>query len=188
MILAYLRERFRLAFFGPIACVLALGALGRFAEPLVLVTTAAAGLLLLAEFRIWDDVADRRKDAVEHPDRVLVRAENHQRVVELGIALLPLNLAIAALRDPSFVSVALLAFLHAALGTYYLLRRGRTVLGDQVLLAKYPAFVCILAGDRVFTSPLPVAVAAALIYVAASVYEAWHDPVSPLAQLLGGRS
>ena len=39
-----------------------------------------------------------------------------------------------------------------------------------------------------FESPLPIAAAAAALYAAASLYEAWHDPASPVASLLGGRS
>ena len=67
-------------------------------------------------------------------------------------------------------------------------RDGRTVVGDQLLLSKYPAFVLILAGERLLSSPLAVLLCAAAVYAAASAYEAWHDPVSPLAHLIGGRS
>jgi len=188
VILAYLRERFPASFFGPLGLLLAACALDWPAGPVELAATALAALFLLAQFRIWDDLADRRKDAVPHPHRVLARAETHHALLGLGIALMALNATIAAQRDASFVSVVLLGALHTALGGYYLLRHRRTVLGDQVLLAKYPAFVFILAGERLTSSPLPLALTAAVVYAAASAYEAWHDPVSPLAQLIGGRS
>ena len=62
--------------------------------------------------------------------------------------------ASALQRDAAFVSTLCFVLIHAALGGYYLCRRGRTVFGDQLLLVKYPAFVCILAGERLLDSPL----------------------------------
>ena len=188
MILAYLRQRFRLSFFGPLALVLAGTALGRPASVMDLAAATAGGLLLLAQFRIWDDIADHAHDAIAHPERVLARATSLTPLAALGMALLAINVGMALRRDAAVVSTLCLALLHIVLGGYYLLRRGRTVLGDQVLLVKYPAFVCILAGERLVVSPLPVILGAAIVYAAASAYEAWHDPISPLAQYLGGRS
>lgn len=188
MILAYIRERLPLWFFGPVALALAGGALGRPESLQQLALTATNGLLLLAQFRIWDDLADRRADAIAHPGRVVVRATSVAPLVAVGAGLLLVNVCIAILRDPSLVSLLLLTVLHLALGAFYLLRSGRTVIGDQLLLAKYPVFVCVLAGERLLAAPGPVALAAAVAYGGASAYEAWHDPVSPLAQLLGGRS
>ena len=188
MIVAYLRERFPLSFFAPLAMILALCATGGSADWLVLGVTAINALCLLAQFRIWDDVADRHADSITHPHRVLVTATGRNSVLVLGIALLAVNVAIAAQRDTALLPLVGLAILHAALGCHYLFRDGRTILGDQLLLSKYPAFVLILAGERLLSSPLAVVLSAAAVYVAASAYEAWHDPVSPLAHLLGGRS
>jgi hypothetical protein len=187
MIAEYLRERLRLEFFGPLALVLAAAALGPRLDAWSLAVQALGALFLLAQFRIWDDVADRRKDAVTHPQRVLVRAGSAAPVLGLGMALLALNVGLASQRDATFLSLSLLALLHVALGTYYLLRARRTLLSDQLLLAKYPAFVCVLAGERLLDSPLAVFTAAAIVYAGASAYEAWHDRVSPLALLLGGK-
>jgi len=188
MILAYLRQRFRLAFFGPLAFVLAATALGYRTSLMELAAATIGGLMLLAQFRIWDDIADRSHDAIAHPDRLLVTATNLTPLVALGMGLLAINVFVALQRDAALISTLCLALLHAALGGYYLCRRGRTVLGDQLLLVKYSAFVCILAGERLLASPLPVILGAAIVYAAASAYEAWHDPISPLAQYLGGRS
>ncbi|MBA3639058.1 MAG: hypothetical protein M3541_16070 [Acidobacteriota bacterium] len=188
MIVAYLRERFPGTFFGPVALMLAACALGRSASVVELGIGTIGAAFLLAQFRIWDDLADRRKDAIAHPQRVLVTAKDPTPLVTLAMALLAINGVAAVNRDGTLLSVLLLALVHAALGGYYLLRNGRTVLGDQLLLAKYPAFIFILAGERLISSPLHVALTASAVYAAASAYEAWHDPISPLAQLLGGRS
>jgi len=183
MIGAYLRERFRLTFFGPLALVLALGALGPRLDVWSLAVQTMGALFLLAQFRIWDDLADRRKDAVTHPRRVLVRAGTPAPLLGFGMALLALNVGLASQRDATVLSLSLLALVHVALGAYYLLRARRTLLSDGLLLAKYPAFVCLLAGERLLDAPFAVAVAAVLVYAGAFAYEAWHDPGSPLASL-----
>jgi hypothetical protein len=188
MIAGYLRERFRLTFFGPLALVLAASALGPRLDVRGLALQTLGALFLLAQFRIWDDYIDRRKDAVTHPSRVLVRAGSPAPLLGFGMALLASNIGLAVQRDATLVSLSLLALLHATLGAYYLLRERRTLLSDQLLLAKYPAFVCLLAGERLLDAPFAVLAAAAVIYAGASAYEAWHDPVSPLGLLFGGRS
>ena len=187
MIAAYLRERFPWSFFGPLALMLAACAVG-IGNPVHLGTAALGATLLLAQFRIWDDLADRQRDSTMYPNRVLVARHNAGPVLGLGIALLAVNVAMATQRGAMPLPLLFLGILHAALGCYYLLRDRRTVVGDQLLLSKYPVFVLILAGERLLTAPAAVLLPAAAVYAAASAYEAWHDPVSPLAQLLGGRS
>jgi len=185
---AYLQERFRPTVFGPLALVLAAAALGGRLDARSLAVQGIGALFLLAQFRLWDDFADRRKDAVAHPHRVLVRAGSPAPVIGLGMGLLALNVGFATQHDATLLSLSLLAVLHVTLGAYYLLRQGRTLAGDQLLLAKYPAFVCVLAGERLLEAPIAVGAAAAFVYAGASAYEAWHDPVSPLGMLFGGRS
>jgi 4-hydroxybenzoate polyprenyltransferase len=143
---------------------------------------------LLAEFRLWDDLADRETDAASHPNRVLVRAASILPFVAVTIALAVLNLVMAMPSGGIPISLVTLITVHFALGFWYARRRPRTLAGDQLLLAKYPAFVVIVAGSRALDATLVVAVAALLIYTAASIFEAWHDPASPGAALLGGRS
>ena len=184
MVLAYLRERFPLTLYVPLALALAASWL-----PPLGGSTALGGslfaLLLLLQFRMWDDLADRHRDAVTHPERVLVRASDVTQIIALCCALAVLNVCLAVWRDASGIAVAVLAGLDALFAAWYLARpAGRTVLGDQLLLAKYPAMVAIVGGSRLATSPVPVLAAAAVIYLGACVYEAWHDRSSPLARYL----
>lgn len=187
MIAAYLRERFRPFPYLPLAVAIAGAA--SLSTQIDLSRTAidtGVALLLLLQFRLWDDLADRGADAPAHPNRVMVRAASVRRFVALCTALAAINLALAL--GSSGLAASTLVVLHAALGLWYVLRSGRSVAGDQLLLAKYPAFVLIVAGDRGLAAPLATAIAATAVYVAASIYEAWHDPASPVASLLGGRS
>jgi hypothetical protein len=42
--------------------------------------------------------------------------------------------------------------------------------------------VFIVAGPRVADAPIRLAVAMAAVYLGACLYEAWHDPASPLSR------
>src|SRR5690606_27276920 len=70
---AWLRERMPIRRFGPLA--LLIGLLG---APVGWESAARIGLawLLIATFRLRDDLADRERDAIVHGDRVLVRARS----------------------------------------------------------------------------------------------------------------
>jgi hypothetical protein len=179
---AYVRERFRPLVFGPLAIVLAGAASGGRWNANQLAVDAGFALLLLAQFRLWDDLADRTRDAVSHPQRVIVSAPSVRPFAAACIALAALNIAIALARDGG-LSLVLLCALDAALWVWYARRGRRSNLGDHLLLAKYPAFVLVLAGVRLASSPLPVGLCAAAIYLCANLYEAWHDGASPAARV-----
>ena len=189
MIAAYLRERFTLRLFLPLAVFigLATASTGRPWETLAL--DAGYALLLLVQFRVWDDLADRSRDAVSHPERVLVRAPEVTPLIALCGGLAVLNICLAVWRDASGLAVSLLALLNLALGAWYSSRgRRRTSSEDPscllAFLAKYPAILFIVAGARLASSPMQTMSAALLLYVIVCAYEAWHDPKSPLARSL----
>jgi hypothetical protein len=148
---------------------------------------AAMAALLFAQFRIVDDLADRERDAVVHPGRILVRAPSVAPVVAALAVLSAVTLAALVVRDPRGTAVAGYLLLDVALAAYYGAARTRTLLTDHLLLAKYPAFVWIVATSRHrsppwLLTPLDAAVmfgAGAAMYLAACVYEAVHDTTSP---------
>jgi hypothetical protein len=188
MVVDYLRERFRLRLFVPLALLIA----GAVVVPPASWTSYAVdcgfALLLLAQFRVWDDLADRARDRVEHPGRVLTRGGEATQVVALCGALAVLNICLAVWRDATGIAVGVLAALNAALAVWYLARTRRSVAGEQLLLAKYPAMIAIVAGGRLLEAPVQILSAAAALYLVVCLYEAWHDPASPLARLVGGHS
>ena len=188
MVVDYLRERFRLRLFIPLALLIAAAAIVPPAAWTSFAIDSAVALLLLAQFRMWDDLADRDRDRIEHPSRVLVRDREGTQIVALCGALAVLNICLAIWRDPSGIAVGVLAVLTAALGVWYLARTRRSVAGEQLLLAKYPAMVGIVAGSRVLEAPVQILSVAMVLYLIVCVYEAWHDPASPLARLVGGHS
>jgi len=184
MVGAYLAERFSPRVFLPMAVVIAGAASGGALSGMRLGLDACFALLLLAQFRSWDDLADRGRDAVSHPERVLVRAMSTTPIVAFSGALAILNICLAIQRDASGIAVAVLVALIGALGAWYSLRTGRTAAGDHLVLSKYPAMVIIVAGARVLIAPVQILCAALALHLAACLYEVWHDPASPLS--IGG--
>ena len=138
----------------------------------------ALALLLIAQFRLWDDLADRDADRLTHPERVLVRAERIGPYVTVCAALAVVNLVASAWRG-GWLGMFVLAALDAASVAWYAGRSSqRTVIGALWILAKYSVFVIVMtARSSIFSHLL---LAAFAIYVVACVYEIWHDPSSPL--------
>jgi 4-hydroxybenzoate polyprenyltransferase len=183
MLTAYAAERLPLRLLLPVAALLAVAAsAGYWIGTAAFTADVMFALLLFAQFRMWDDLADLPRDRARHLERVLCGAASARPVglaiVALGIA----NLALAALRDPSGRAAMALVALHVAIAALYRGRRRRTLVGDRLLLAKYPAFVFVLAGPGVTASPVTLSLAMAAVYLGACVYEAWHDGTSPLAR------
>ncbi|CAN5844796.1 hypothetical protein BH18ACI5_BH18ACI5_29490 [soil metagenome] len=184
MLGSYLAERFGARVFAPLAIVIAVAASAGELSFAGSGADAIFALLLLAQFRSWDDLADRGHDAVAHPDRVVVRAASVAPLVAFSGGLAIVNICLAVLRDGTGIAVAVVTALIGILGIWYSLRRGRTAAGDSLLLSKYPAMVVVIAGSRVLITPLPILASALALYVAVCVYEVWHDPASPL--FIGG--
>jgi hypothetical protein len=187
MVVTYFRERFHLRLFVPLACAIAAMAAAP-VEWARYATDAGFALLLLAQFRLWDDLADRAHDAMAHPDRLLVRVEQVTPLVGLCGALAVLNICLAVWRDASGIAVATVSALDIGFGVLYLMpvrAAGATLL----LLAKYPAILIAVAGARVIAAPLPTLSAAVLLYAGSCVYEVWHDPTGRVGRhfSLGGQ-
>ena len=149
MVIAYLRERFRPRTFGGLALAIAAAAAVRPVSWTTYAFDCGFALLLLAQFRLWDDLADRGRDRVVHPGRVLVRAANVTQLVAFCGALAVFNICLSVWRDASGIAVGVLASLNAVLAVWYLARTGRTIAGEHLLLAKYPAMILIVSGARV---------------------------------------
>ncbi len=157
---AYLRQRVPLARFGPLA--LFIGLLG---GPLTLSRAPMIALawLMVASFRLRDDLADRERDATEHPERILVRTASTRPftlalVLGLMLAVVGLSVAHDLTRGLALVLVALAFELGYRLE---LSARHRWV------LLKYPVFAALLGES--LTPAL-----AALCYLSFVVYE-WLD-------------
>jgi hypothetical protein len=185
LFLAYLRERVRLAIYGPAVALHVAAALWATATrptPASLARPVSLAVLLLLQFRLWDDLEDRERDRAAHPDRVLVRSQAAPFRLVLN-ALAIGNLALFAMAG-SVAAVAGLAVLDLAFWLAYWRLRPQvpeSVWRFHVLLVKYPAFVGLLALTTGALTAGRLLAAALLVYACACAYEAVHDRRALLA-------
>jgi hypothetical protein len=175
-VLAYWRERLPLRMFGPVAAAIACPAqvpafrgLGAFA------TDSAIAWLLLAQFRLWDDLADRDRDRKRHPHRVLARTTHAGRYVLLCVALAFVNTLVLSFRDGAALTLPLLAGLTLVLAVAYM-QRDRSTTVDLLRLVKYPVFVLLIASSHAAGPALAAYAGAIAAFLGAVTYEVWHDP------------
>jgi len=187
LLLEYARERLTPGRLLPAALLLVLATLaGRgWSGSDVLATDATVGVALVIAFRIWDDLADRARDRARHPDRVTVRAAS---IATLWIAAAVTGVAGATLLGLTHgpASVAFLAAYTLVLGAVYATRGPRSAAGDRVLLLKYGVFTLALIGLPAASTARGL-LAAAAAFLAACLYEWWHDAESPVFSFGGSR-
>jgi hypothetical protein len=190
MFTAYLRERFPLRIYGPaaIGIVAAAGwASPAMRAPGTLIYAVAFAVLLLLQFRLWDDLEDRVHDSAAHPERLIVRTPPapYRRAL---MCLTIVNVALCGIHGwPAALEIALLD-----LAFYVAYRRTRRVVRDAVwrfsiLLIKYPAFVVILATALGQPRPGRLTAAALIAYSSACGYEALHGSLRTNHRGRGGR-
>ena len=158
MLIAYIRERFRLWPFLPVALALCAIAGDWRGFPLA--------VFLLLQFRLWDDLADLRMDRIHHPQRVMSRSLSTGLFVGAAGLLAVVCGALTAWSDPRKLIV--LAGLTILLLVWYRVRPPELTLGYHVVLIKYPAFVYLL-------SPAPSRRALPFVFFGACAYEVLHD-------------
>jgi hypothetical protein len=170
----YWIERFHPGIFLPAAAVVAVAAqAGRAVAPSRLALDTALALLLIAQFRLWDDLADRSYDRETHPERLLANTDRIAPFVITIIGLAVINgAAIAWWRGAG--QVVALILLNAGVAGWYSCRPvSRTRLTSLAVLLKYPAIVFVLAERS--SSPAGLALSLTCTYLAACAYEVWHD-------------
>lgn len=122
--------------------------------------------LLIVQFRLWDDFADREHDRQAHPQRIMVRTA-HPNVFRIALLLLTLPVAalLVALGEPGH----LFGYAGLILGIALIYRmpwRSRW-LRNQLVLLKYPVFIWLsqtaLSRDA--------ALVAVLVYLAITAYD-----------------
>ena len=181
--LAYWHERLPIRTFGPIAAAIALPShLPAFRGAGVFAIDTAIAWLLVAQFRLWDDIVDRERDRERHPHRVLTRTAHINKYMVACAVLAIINALVLRFRERPEVTLPLLASLTLALAMGYTQSVRSSVL-DLLRLAKYPIFVLLVAIGRGEGATPAVLTGAFVAFVAAFAYEVWHDPETPLRLL-----
>lgn len=187
LLLAYARERLTAGRLLPAVALVAVAALlGRgWTGPADAATDAVLALGLVVAFRIWDDLMDRERDRARHPDRVLVRASSTAPVPAAAWTL-GAGVAILLALTRGLPLVVGLAAYSVVLAASYVARGPRSAASDRILLLKYGLFALALMGLPAASTARGL-LAAAAAFVAACVYEWWHDAESPVFSLGGSR-
>ena len=141
------------------ACALWLSSAGTF--PVIFSTMA----LLIAQFRLWDDLSDRKHDALRHPQRVLVNTA-HSKGFVWSCAGLTLPLA-WMVNDRILIYIGLLA----AFALLYATVQAR-LLRTHLILLKYPIFIWLCARDA---DPEQWLRAGLIVYLLLCVYDLVND-------------
>jgi 4-hydroxybenzoate polyprenyltransferase len=168
-LIRYRRERFCWRTFGPVAMVLTIAAIP---APLQFPLSFLTLMLVLFQFRLWDDLADRDYDVIHHPHRVL--SQYHRASFFYGLVVAA-GLTSSVLLSLLGRSIAPFLLLCVATLFWYGQVPGptrRTILGRHVLLLKYPAFVWLIAPAH----PPQLFVSMSIVYVLSAIYEVIHDP------------
>ena len=130
--------------------------------------------LLVAEFRVWDDLEDRDVDRQRHPERVLTGGAAAP-FWWLTAMLCALAVIVLAATPRAWAGLTLL---HA--GMFWAYRRLRPRIADRVwryvvLPLKYPAFVLLVTLALGGASPASAAAAVCLTFLGACAYEIRND-------------
>lgn len=140
-------------------------------------TSAILGSLLaatlIAQFRLWDDLADRDYDATLHPQRVLVTTSHVRRFAYLcGLLTLPVAATLGI--GYGVEHLAIYGGLLVAMSVLY--AAGSTalprLLRAHLVLLKYPVFIWLSAQDA---DPLQWARVSAVAYLALCLFELVSD-------------
>jgi hypothetical protein len=164
-------SRMPLLRFGAAAALLVAGAAagGRPSLPWMLGASAAA-LLLLFQFRLWDDLADAPRDRLEHPERYLPRCDSTAVFRAAVWIAAGINLAAIAFLTGGAAAIALLMLNVFFIAWYRRNTEARTnASGTLVLLLKYPVFTALLAPPPL--DAVALALACAAVYAALCCYE-----------------
>jgi len=188
MFAAYLSERFKPAIFGPAATVHAAAAVwaaGTGVQAASLATTFGLAVLLLLQFRLWDDLEDRERDRRLHPSRVLVRADPAPfRYACMMLAAANLVLLVIAGSPAAAQGLICLDVLFWIAYGPVRRRLSDRIWRFQILLLKYPVFVGLLAVAAGTPIRMRLFMSAAAVYLCACAYEALHDRQIPLRATL----
>lgn len=131
-------------------------------------------LLLIAQFRLWDDLADRGYDSVHHPTRVLVRSRATGWFwAAFALLAMAAAAAIGILRSGPAALQIYPGLMVLLAGVYHGPLRLPRVIRAQLVLLKYPAFVLLLAAPGFST---PALLAGVVAYLVLSVFEWYDDP------------
>ncbi len=146
-------------------------------------TRVALAAVLIVQFRLWDDLADRDYDRVRHPARVVVRSTATQWFWAL-LAVLAVTAAGAIGMLDGVAGLSIYCGLLVLLAVvYHGPWRSQRFIRSQLVLLKYPVLILLLT---TWSRSIWGVLAGAVLYLLLSVYD-WHDDPALRESPAGGR-
>ena len=187
---SYLSTRFPATRFIPLAIFLA--AAGLAASPpahiFLMVLVALLALSLILQFRLWDDIADRKHDREIHPTRVLCNTRDIKPFLVAAAALFVLNgtlLAWLHAQSPRLIAYLVLC---ACLLAWYRLRQiaaQTSLLNSLLILLKYPVIAWLISTHAADVDPALLLSSLLTVYLIFVIFEILDDHC--LRQLPGAK-
>ena len=109
---------------------------------------AALALILVMQFRLWDDIADRERDRISHPGRVMCQARDIKPFLVVALSLSVLSGLLLAWYHGQNIRSATYLLLCATLFAWYILRPAPTapgLLNSMLVLLKYPVIAWLIS-------------------------------------------
>lgn len=141
------------------------------------VETFLLAVLLVFEFRLWDDLVDRQQDQQQHPERVLCQT-THVRIFQQLVVIVAVIVSAILAGLLRWEALSLLLLLHVVIASWYLWRgqlRWGPVTHYHVVLLKYPMFVWVLGNFANENRTAALLTSSAVVYLMLCAYEALHD-------------
>ena len=133
-------------------------------------------VLLISQFRLWDDLQDVDADRIRHPDRVLCRQAS-LRPFRVAVATMFVVNCAAVLAAKAFNTAIIFAAINMVFYIWYNALRSffRSWTNSTLVLTKYPAFVFVLVDGSELRDKTSLAVAMIVVFAAACIYEVLHN-------------
>lgn len=147
--------------------------------PAALVVDISEACLLVVAFRVWDDLMDRERDRLRHPDRITVRCRSANSLSVAAVILWVSAVSLVPLAS-DVRSLSLLLIWSLFLAVWYHERSSRSLRGNRIVLLKYAVFTVVLVGIEPALT-IRGALTATTVYLSACVYEWAHDAESPVS-------
>ena len=174
----YLGTRLPMRELVPLAVFLGAAGLGATAPAQVSSSIMAVilAMTLILQFRIWDDIADRDQDRVNHPGRVISIAKNINPVITFSGILFSINgLVLVWLHSSALKPMVYLALCIFILAWYRFrpVRFATSLLNSYLVLLKYPVIVWLIVATT--TAPDRILYCLLSVYLIFLIFEVLDD-------------
>ena len=133
-------------------------------------------ILLVCQFRLWDDLHDVDSDRIKHPHRVLCR-QTSLRQFQLAVVILFVINSTAIFASRAFNTAIVFVATNIVFFIWYHKLRSffPPSMNTSFVLSKYPAFLFLLVNGSESRQKVFLAIAMIIVFAAACAYEVIHN-------------